>query len=190
MDYWRSTGLIGLDGLYTEDEVLYLFEEPKQKPLPVLPREIISKILYEFGGLEHPLSKTFKQVKTSMPTIEVENHLIYQRAKEQDMWFRKHFNLKNKIYKYSDGDYCEYIKGNILNFFSGYGIDFNQIKPLEQTGIIIKPTKTVRDFVFYHLRLKEEEYKKKDLQDYLDENKIKWYKSWSKKRLMKATMIF
>ena len=178
----------GLRGLYTEEEVEYLFEEEKPKPLPILPLEIMNKILYEFGGLEHPLTKFYKEVKSSLPAV---SKIRTRRNDEEHIWFKKHFNLKNNMYCFNDGDFIEYTKSNLIRVFRG-GLVFGfQITPIEQTGIIIKPFKLVRDYdIFYYVGRKEQEYKKKDLQDYLEVNKIKWYKSWTKKRLMKETMCF
>ena len=178
----------GLRGLYTEEEVEYLFEEEKPKPLPILPLEIMNKILYEFGGLEHPLTKFYKEVKSSLPAV---SKIRTRRNDEEHIWFKKHFNLKNNMYCFNDGDFIEYTKSNLIRVFRG-GLVFGfQITPIEQTGIIIKPFKLVRDYdIFYYVGRKEQEYKKKDLQDYLEVNKIKWYKSWTKQRLMKAIMSF
>ena len=122
----------GLRGLYTEEEVEYLFEEEKPKPLPILPLEIMNKILYEFGGLEHPLTKFYKEVKSSLPAV---SKIRTRRNDEEHIWFKKHFNLKNNMYCFNDGDFIEYTKSNLIRVFRG-GLVFGfQITPIEQTGV-------------------------------------------------------
>jgi len=169
--------------------------------LPQLPLEIINKILYEFKGLEHPFAKIFKEVQQSFPkslpekpidyTVEEYISKLFQIRVKQQIWSDKYFHVRQRRNRQRcDCCYSEYILNNLCKFFSEYtDYSINHINPLVKTGIIVNKYKRSR-YVDTYRWINLKEYTKKDLQEYLEVNKIKFYKSWKKQKLFKAAMTF
>jgi hypothetical protein len=78
-------------------EVIVEEEEREREKIPQLPTEIINMIFYKFGGLQHPIVKDMKQLKSKVEYAKQHTQDLYEKG-EIEKWkmFDKTFEVFEK----------------------------------------------------------------------------------------------
>lgn len=179
----------------------------KKHTLPELPYELICMILYKFGGMESPIVKDMKQLKSKVEYAKQHTQDRFEKG-EIEKWkihsttfhlFSRDLPLRN-IKRFDDTWHDGWVENNrlttksfdfILNIFSNLNGEPNKYYYKDRDSHFGSLSKNhMRVIIKEERHLVNMEMTAKEMKEHLDNNGIEYKKSWNKKKLLKVCYSF
>ena len=191
----------------------------KKHNLPQLPTEIIDMILYKFGGLQNPIVKDMKELKSKAEYAKQQIQDLYEkgevnkrqiRLKSFEVFVKDELPLRN-IKRFDDlwhdgyyqgnrltqksYDFLDILKNNMLDDYDDYyyrGREYSRLGE-NHSSVVLKSGQYT--YVSYYTEVERhliciKNRTAKQLKEYLDNNGIEYKKSWKKDKLAKICYSF